>query len=78
MDIIVSGIETLAAYARISQYLESLSNVSRVEVGALAPQGVQYALQVNGGLQDLARTVSIGTVLEPEPGGLPGSFRLRQ
>ena len=78
VDITVSGIETLAAYARISQYLESLSTVNKVEVGELSPQGVQYALQVNGGLQDLTRTVSIGTVLEPEPGGLPGSFRLRQ
>jgi hypothetical protein len=78
VDITVNGIETLAAYARISQYLASLSSVSNVEVGELTPGGVQYALQVSGSMQDLMRTVSIGTVLEPEPGGLPGSFRLRQ
>ena len=78
VNITVNGIETLAAYARISQYLESLSTVNNVKVGELSPQGVQYALQVSGGLQDLTRTVSIGTVLEPDPAGLPGSFRLRQ
>ena len=78
VDITVNGIETLAAYARISQYLESLSTVNHVEVGTLTPQGVQYALRVSGGLQNLTRTITIGTVLEPEPGGLPGSFRLRQ
>lgn len=78
VDITINGIETLAAYARISRYLASLSSVSNVEVSELTPGGVQYALQVSGSMQDLMRTVSIGTVLEPEPGGLPGSFRLRQ
>ncbi|MGB5261288.1 MAG: DUF2066 domain-containing protein [Gammaproteobacteria bacterium] len=78
VNITVNGIETLAAYARISQYLGSLSSVSKVEVGELTPGGVQYALQVSGSLEDLTRTVSIGSIIEPEPGGLPGSFRLRQ
>ena len=78
VDITVNGIETLAAYARISSYLSTLSSVSKVEVGELTPAGVRYSLQSSGGLQDLTRTVSIGTVLEPDPAGLPGSFRLRQ
>jgi hypothetical protein len=78
VNITVNGIQTLAAYARTSQYLGSLSSVSKVEVDELTPGGVQYALQVSGSLDDLTRTVSIGTVIEPEPGGLPGTFRLRQ
>jgi hypothetical protein len=78
INITVNGIETLDAYARISRYLASLSSVSRVEVGELVPGSVQYSLQASGGLQNLTRTVAIGTVLETDPGGLPGSFRLRQ
>jgi len=39
-------------------------------------------LQLNGSLQDLMHTVTIGTVLEPLSDPLstdaPGSFRLRQ
>lgn len=76
--ITVNGIETLDAYARISRYLASLSSVSRVDVDELVPGSVQYSLQASGGLQNLTRTVAIGTVLESDPGGLPGSFRLRQ
>jgi len=34
-------------------------------------------VQLNGSLQDLSRTVSIGSVIEPLPGGVEGSYRLR-
>ena len=78
LNITVHGVETLAAYARINRYLSSLSSVSEVQVGLLTPAGVDYTLQADGSLEDLTRTVSIGTVLEPEFGGMPGSFRLRQ
>ncbi len=78
IKITVNGIETLDAYARISRYLASLSSVSRVEVDELLPGSVQYSLQASGGLQNLTRIVAIGTVLETDPGGFPGSFRLRQ
>jgi len=49
-----------------------------VQVEQLTGSQVQYSLQLNGGLQDLTRTVSIGTVLEPAASGVPGSYRLRQ
>jgi hypothetical protein len=52
-----------------------------VQVEKLADNNVQYALQLNGSLQDLTHTVSIGTVLEPlspVSADMPGSFRLRQ
>ena len=78
LSISVNGIETLAAYARINRYLSSLSSVSNVQVGLLTPAGVDYTLRADGSLEDLTRTVSIGTVLEPDLAGMPGSFRLRQ
>ena len=78
MSISVSGIETLAAYARTVNYLESLSSVSSAQVEEVKPGVVQYMLRLNGGMQDLNRTVAIGTVLAPTADGMPGSYRLRQ
>jgi hypothetical protein len=78
VSISVSGIETLAAYARTVNYLESLSSVSSAQVEEVKPGVVQYMLRLNGGLQDLNRTVAIGTVLAPTADGMPGSYRLRQ
>jgi hypothetical protein len=74
----VDGVRTLAAYARINEYLNSLTSVVDVQVEQLTGSQVQYSLQLNGGLQGLTRTVSIGTVLVPVAGGVPGSYRLRQ
>jgi hypothetical protein len=74
----VDGVRTLAAYARINEYLSSLTSVMDVQVEQLTGSQVQYSLQLNGSLPDLTRTVSIGTVLEPVAGGVPGSYRLRQ
>jgi hypothetical protein len=74
----VDGVRTLAAYARINEYLNSLTSVVDVQVEQLTGSQVQYSLQLNGGLQGLTRTVSIGTVLVPVAGEVPGSYRLRQ
>ena len=78
VSISVGGVHSLAAYARISEYLESLATVIDLQVEQVSGSQVQYSLQLNGGLQDLTRTVSIGTVLEPAAGGVSGNFRLRQ
>ena len=71
-------VETLAAYAHITRYLDSLSSVTHVGIGQLTPSGVSYALRVNGGLQDLTRIVSIGTVLEPVPGIPPTASHIKE
>ena len=77
----VTGVDSLADYARLGEYLAGLTAVIAVQVERLAGNDVQYALQLNGSLQDLTHTVSIGTVLEPLPpqsADMPGSYRLRQ
>lgn len=74
----VEGIETLAAYARISNYLATLTSVSNVQVSEVTPTAVSYSLQLNGSQDSLLRTIAIGSVLEPVPGGIPGNYRLRQ
>jgi hypothetical protein len=74
----VSGVDSLADYARINAYLETLTSVAGLQLTRVSGSTLQYALRLNGSLQDLTRTVSIGSVLEPAAGGMPGSFRIRQ
>jgi len=74
----VEGIETLAAYAQISNYLSTLTSVDGVQVSEVTPTAVRYALQLSGSPDNLKRTIAIGTVLEPAPDGVPGNYRLRQ
>jgi hypothetical protein len=74
----VSGVDSLADYARINAYLETLTSVAGMQLTMVSGSTLQYALRLNGSLQDLTRTVSIGSVLEPAAGGMPGSFRIRQ
>ena len=74
----VEGINTLAAYARANNYLASLAAVRQLQVEQVADSTVHIALQLNGALPGLIRTIAIGSVLEPVPAGVPGTFRLRQ
>jgi hypothetical protein len=74
----VGGIETLAAYARTTRYLETLTSVRALQVSEVTPTSVRYSLQLGGSEDSLRRTIAIGTVLEPAPDGIPGNYRLRQ
>lgn len=78
VTISVDGISSLADYARAGNYLDTLSGVRSVMVEEVTPTRVQYKLFLNGNLQELTRTVAIGSVLEPAGNGMDGSFRLRQ
>jgi hypothetical protein len=74
----VAGVTSLADYARASNYLAALSTVRELQVDEVTPSRVQFRLQLNGNLQDLTRTVALGSVLEPAGDGIDGSYRLRQ
>jgi hypothetical protein len=78
ISIQVQGIETLAAYARITGYLSALTSVRSVQVSEVTPESVRYSLQLSGSQDSLMRTIAIGTVLEPAPDGFQGSYRLRK
>ncbi len=78
VSIRVEGVETLAAYARISNYLATLTSVRSVQVSEVTATAVRYSLQLGGSEDSLRRTIAIGTVLEPAPDGIPGNYRLRQ
>jgi hypothetical protein len=78
VSITVEDINTLAAYARVTNYLGSLTAVRQMQVVQVAGTSVDYDLQLNGSLQGLTQTIIIGTVLEPATGEMPGSYRVRQ
>lgn len=78
VSIIVGGIDSLAAYARVSRYLDSLTQVSGLQVAQVTPTDVGFTMYLNGSLQDLSRIVSIGKVLEPVNDGQRGRFRIRR
>jgi hypothetical protein len=74
----IDGVDSLADYARINAYLGALTSVADMQLIEVKGSSLQYSLQLNGSLQDLTRTVAIGSVIEPVGGGMPGSFRIRQ
>jgi len=78
VTVAIGGVDSLADYARINAYLAALTSVADMQLTQVNGSSLQYSLQLNGSLQDLTRTVAIGSVLEPMPGGIPGSFRIRQ
>ena len=77
VNITVTGVDSLSDYARLSAYLDGLTAVINMQVQEVFGTEIRFALQLNGNLQNLTRTVTIGTVLEPLTNAMPGRFRLR-
>ena len=76
--ITVGDVNTLTAFARVDDYLSSLTAVRHLELERVDGATLQYSLQLAGSLDGLTQTLAIGTVLEPYPGGAPGTYRMRQ
>jgi uncharacterized protein len=77
-SITVEDVNTLTAFARVDDYLSSLTTVRRLALERVDGSTLQYALQLAGSLDGLTQTLAIGTVLEPSPGGAPDAYRMRQ
>jgi hypothetical protein len=77
-SITVEDVNTLTAFARVDDYLSSLTAVRRMALERVDGSTLQYALQLAGSMDGLRQTIAIGTVLEPSPGGAPGAYRMRQ
>jgi hypothetical protein len=78
VNISVTGVDSLSDYARLSEYLSGLTAVTGVQVEKVTGTDIRYVLQLNGSMEGLVHTVTIGTVLEPLASDMPGRFRLRQ
>ena len=65
IEITVGAVDSVEQYARLLDYLESLSSVSRIHVKEVRPGEVTLALAAHGGEQAVVQTIDLGSVLEP-------------
>jgi hypothetical protein len=63
----VTGIADLAAYAAVTEYLESLRWVRSLAVEELSGEAVIYRLRVLGGAAELVRAIELDNRLQPAP-----------
>jgi hypothetical protein len=72
LRVAVEGIDSLARYGNVTQYLSSLSNVDACEVVEVAGDRVLYNLRVRGDADQLMRVIALRRLLQPVdpvPGG---------
>jgi len=67
LKVVVKDVRSLAGYARTSQFLQSLDEVTSVQVDSVVGETVTYDLQVRGNSEGLAQTISFGRTLVEVP-----------
>jgi hypothetical protein len=77
VDIEVTGVADLRAYAALQTYLESLTFISHVSVAALSGDTVKFRLATRGGTDSLQRTLSLNGRLQPIAAGEDGILRFQ-
>lgn len=71
LPVTVTDVRTLRDYARVSRYLQSLQQVSRVHITRVEADRVTFELDIQGSPESFTQTVSLGNVLaafKPLPG----------
>ena len=68
----VSGITNVRDYARIAQYLSSLSTVTGVNLIEVSGDTVWYRLNLQGDVGVLQQAIAVGRVLDEERPGDEG------
>jgi hypothetical protein len=69
----IGGIQYLGDYERVQDYLQGLNSIEQVELLYAEPQAVVFDLRVRGGREVLDREISMGSMLQRDPGGGAGS-----
>lgn len=67
VDMAVTGIAGLPAYARVLDYLGKLTPVRGVQVLGVSGNTLKLALVLRGDVQQLEQAISLGRLLKPEP-----------
>lgn len=62
----VNGVMGAEAYSQVAQYLQSLALVKQVFATTISPGQAQFRLDINGGEEDLRRTIALERILAPE------------
>ena len=66
----VTAIHDLRDYARVSQYLQSLQQVTRVQTLSVDADRIGFELQLRGDPAGIVQTIALGTVLTPVAEGI--------
>lgn len=66
LNLVVTGVDSLARYGKVIQYLESLDAVSRVRVAGLEEMTLTLALQLRGSRDGLTHMIALGDVMVPQ------------
>jgi hypothetical protein len=74
--LLVEGVRDLKDYARVSQYLASLSPVERVDVLRVEEQEVEFNLELSADEHSLLQVIMLGRVLQRTADPLAWRFRL--
>jgi hypothetical protein len=77
VDIEITGVTDLKAYAQVESYLESLTFISHVGVEALSGDAVRFRLTARGGAEALQHALSLNGRLQPAPPGDNGIQRFQ-
>jgi hypothetical protein len=67
LSLLVLGAKSLADYARVSAYLQSLQSVTQVHLARVEPDRLHYELRIEGNAAGVARTIALGNVLRAGP-----------
>ncbi|MCF6281322.1 MAG: DUF2066 domain-containing protein [Candidatus Polarisedimenticolaceae bacterium] len=64
LQVIVTGIDDLAGYAKVTQYFSSLVMVEQIVLQTMDINSGEFLLNVRGGVETLIQGVKLGTVLQ--------------
>ncbi len=64
LPVTIINVRTLHDYARVSRYLKSLQQVEHVQVSQVDADQVTFELDVEGGSEAIAQTISLGHILK--------------
>lgn len=69
VEVNVAGIRSLGDYARALKYLDSLDQVSRVDVTSVNSDSVSFRLDARGGREGVRQVIALGRTLVEDGGG---------
>jgi len=61
----VSGIDSVADYAKVARYLRQLTPGERADPERVKPGSIVYRIRIRGGLNSLRQSLALGGVLDP-------------
>lgn len=71
IDVVVSGVESAADYARVARYLDGINGVATVELQELAHSRAVFGLGLQGDRVNLQQSIALGSVLVPDDTAAP-------